>query len=657
MHLLHGPDGAIWVVDYYREIIEDYSAIPRHLQQQYGVYAGHERGRLYRLVHRDMPAPPRSTLSQLSPHSLARECASPLLWRRLTAQRLLAERREVSTAPALRVILDDTQSTSAAVITALRTLEQLDVAAPDEVLPLFQHPSVAVRVHALQVAEPWLRSATAGPVLEAMLALAARETHPRVLIQLVLSLGESGDGRAAGAMATLARSHPGIAGMDAALLSSSEGRENFVLALLLQEPRAPIELLIRFAETIAREDRSIGSGLDSLRLAPASLLVPLLDAMTKARRHAARRPIDPLAAFVLAEFAASSSPSVRDAARALEDTFHPAATVESSATGITFTAPADLDEATFRTFTAALAGPRDLARGHQVFLELCAACHRIGQEGRDVGPDLAGELGMAEETLVRHLLAPSERIRPGYEMHLLETHGGTTLTGLIKEEGATSLTLVSAGGAESVILRKDVAKMRRLPISLMPSLAGAAPSDVANVLAWLRESLRTAPDGRVLLFDEEPEFAEALTDQDGTARVTRQSPATGRFCLHVTPPQRASAAIPGWNYHIVENPAGPDEFRFLRLSWRAEGAGAMIELAIDRHWPAATDANGRYFAGRNTTPWQARQTNPEPPREWQTVTLDLWKDMGAFTLTGIAPTAMGGDAWFDRIELFRQPPP
>ena len=52
MNLAHGPDGSIWIVDYYREIIEDYSAIPRHLQQQYGVYQGHDRGRIYRLTHR-----------------------------------------------------------------------------------------------------------------------------------------------------------------------------------------------------------------------------------------------------------------------------------------------------------------------------------------------------------------------------------------------------------------------------------------------------------------------------------------------------------------------------------------------------------------------------------------------------------------------------
>src|SRR4030095_5209751 len=78
--------------DYYREIIEDYSAIPRHLQQQYGVYAGHDRGRIYRLTHRDALSAPAADMSALDAKALARECASPLFWRRQTAQRLLVER-------------------------------------------------------------------------------------------------------------------------------------------------------------------------------------------------------------------------------------------------------------------------------------------------------------------------------------------------------------------------------------------------------------------------------------------------------------------------------------------------------------------------------------------------------------------------------------
>ncbi len=44
--LAHTPTGKIVISDFYREIIEDYSAIPRYLQQQYGVVNGHDRGRL-----------------------------------------------------------------------------------------------------------------------------------------------------------------------------------------------------------------------------------------------------------------------------------------------------------------------------------------------------------------------------------------------------------------------------------------------------------------------------------------------------------------------------------------------------------------------------------------------------------------------------------
>lgn len=41
------------------------------------------------------------------------------------------------------------------------------------------------------------------------------------------------------------------------------------------------------------------------------------------------------------------------------------------------------------------------------------------------------------------------------------------------------------------------------------------------------------------------------------------------------------------------------------------------------------------------------------PAEWTVVTRDLRKDFGDVTLTGFAPTAMGGPALFDRIELLR----
>ena len=139
---------------------------------------------------------------------------------------------------------------------------------------------------------------------------------------------------------------------------------------------------------------------------------------------------------------------------------------------------------------AALAGVRDLKRGHEIFLSACATCHRVGSEGHDVGPDLLGQAGMPEESLLRDLLMPNERIRPGYETREVLLRDRSAVAGLLKEDGATSLTIVQAGGVEQVLLRRDVTELGRSQVSLMPTFAeGLAPADAANVLAWLRSNL------------------------------------------------------------------------------------------------------------------------------------------------------------------------
>jgi putative membrane-bound dehydrogenase-like protein len=658
MNLMHGPDGSIWVTDYYREIIEDYSAIPRHLQQQYGVYAGHDRGRIYRLTHHDAPPAPAADMSAFDGVQLARECASPLLWRRQTAQRLLVERGQKSAAPVLRSLLTGKGAAPATIIAALRTLDGLGALVSGDAFPFFTHADAGVRVHALQLADRWFAANTA--TLEAALAAAAIEADPRVQIQFALSLGEASDERAFAMLAQYARQHLAVRWMDVALLSSLHGRAGAMLAELIREPGGAAPLLKALAQSIGsrRDEAEFARTLGLLAAAPDDSKPALLDALAAGRKNAPRQPLaGKPAREALAALSASSDAAVRNAARALEDTFVPAAAAAGEAfTGGTVTAALEVSDETFRKFAAALSGPRDMERGHEIFRQSCMMCHRIGQEGFDFGPDLLGELGVAEETLVRHLLLPNERIRPGYETTIVETRGGTPVAGLLKDEGATSLTLALPGGVEQIVLRKDMTGVRRIAGSLMPSIiATLTPADTASLLAWLRGNLRPEDAGRVVLFDEEPGFAELLNQESGTASIERTGAASGKLCLRITPPQRAHNKIPGWEYRIVEKPAAPDEFRYLRLSWRSNGAGAMLELASSGRWPQPEVAAGRYFAGRNTTAWRARETNANPPREWTTVTFDLWKDMGAFTLTGLAPTAMGGDAWFDRIELRRAP--
>jgi hypothetical protein len=101
----------------------------------------------------------------------------------------------------------------------------------------------------------------------------------------------------------------------------------------------------------------------------------------------------------------------------------------------------------------------------------------------------------------------------------------------------------------------------------------------------------------------------------------------------------------------VEKPR-PGEYRYLRFAWkRPEGNGVMVQLAVS----GGTDW-GRYFAGQNTVGfYPALQVSPQPPREWEVVTRDLFADFGRmpFTLTGFSFTGMDGVALFDHVYLGR----
>ena len=112
---------------------------------------------------------------------------------------------------------------------------------------------------------------------------------------------------------------------------------------------------------------------------------------------------------------------------------------------------------------------------------------------------MTSEFGRAEETIVRDILAPSAVIVAGHETYMVEPTDERVLSGVLAGESAASLTLALTGGVRLDVLRKDIKSLKSLDVSLMPeSLAVALkPSDVANVIAWLRQ-----PPTRQVLFDD-----------------------------------------------------------------------------------------------------------------------------------------------------------
>jgi putative heme-binding domain-containing protein len=131
-------------------------------------------------------------------------------------------------------------------------------------------------------------------------------------------------------------------------------------------------------------------------------------------------------------------------------------------------------------------------RGQSRFLEAaaqqCNLCHRVGGQGRSVGPDLdgIGSKRTARE-LLESLLEPSKVIDPKYTNHLVVTDDGRVVSGLLVEEDDQWLVVRSADGKDQRIARETIESRRLQRESVMPQgLAAEMTADeLADLLAYL----------------------------------------------------------------------------------------------------------------------------------------------------------------------------
>jgi putative membrane-bound dehydrogenase-like protein len=807
LNLFTGPDGAIYIVDMYREIIEDYSAIPRYLQQQYGLIEGNSHGRLWRIVPKINRRREISNLATASTSQLVTELANTNAWQRLTVQRLLVQRADQASLPPLKQLIHNGQTPQSR-LHALHTLSGLDALELSDVDSAINDPHFAVRLHALRLSEQWLDG---DPSIFETAIKRLGDPDAKVRLQLALSLGESRRPQAIQTLAKLAARDGADPWMRAAILSSvPETADQFLtivaqesttqkseesVAQLLLEPLATVigarhqnteistllktvagmvqnqqelqlvclngllegldrgkpqpldsasikeslrqlltsesadvrKLALRiaaatkFTDSPAMKDifvQAVADALDDMlpleaRIAATEILASAPNATlfetAKQLLNLRYPPSLQLAAVaalasksdanitpVLLENWESTTPAVRQAILdaifghvnrlpALLDAIvtesvsaqslkgfqriqlleHPNEVIRKRAQKLLVNNQPSLNPELLKTYRTTLKKPRDVAHGEVLFKKTCASCHKLNSREKLVGPDLSVIHTRTDESILLDILEPSAKISAGFGSYIVVDVNGRTFSGVLASESATSVTLrflpaTSTDGnnakmTEHILLRKDIDVIQASQQSLMPDNLDKqlSPQDVADVLAYVRSSLGPPPAMQITLFDEDSEFISALTQGAGQATQEQVDTFSGSSALRVTPPQRHSPRIPGWKYAIRENP-GPGEFRYLRFAWKtSDGNGIMIELSDSGRWPAADSPLRRYYAGTNTTGWQALEVARQAPTSWTVVTRDLWKDHGDFTLTGIAPTAMGGDALFDLIELYR----
>jgi putative membrane-bound dehydrogenase-like protein len=200
-----GPDGALYLIDMQRDVIEHPDYIPQKVKEKLNLRGGEDRGRIFRVTPKGGLPTARIKLSKASREELMRELSSANQWRRVTAQRLLVERQDKAAVPQLKNLAAHGQSPLGR-LHALWTLRGLGALEESLVLKALADPHPGIRENALILSEPLDLPKSA--VLPPKILSLANDPAPRVRFQAALTLGEfENPGTQAALLNVLRRDH------------------------------------------------------------------------------------------------------------------------------------------------------------------------------------------------------------------------------------------------------------------------------------------------------------------------------------------------------------------------------------------------------------------------------------------------------------------
>jgi putative membrane-bound dehydrogenase-like protein len=145
-----------------------------------------------------------------------------------------------------------------------------------------------------------------------------------------------------------------------------------------------------------------------------------------------------------------------------------------------------------RLTQAALARTGDPLRGRKLFFDVeksqCLKCHRLGEQGERIGPELTGIGGRFSRIyIVESILEPSRTIAPSFATLMLVLKNGKTLTGVKVAETDMTLTLADNQGQQHTVTKTDIEQQQPSPVSSMPEGLEKrfTPEEFVDLIAFL----------------------------------------------------------------------------------------------------------------------------------------------------------------------------
>jgi putative membrane-bound dehydrogenase-like protein len=190
VNLTTGPDGALYVVDFYRRWVEHPNYVPEATRPTIDWREGAAHGRIWRIRRRALSDTAKDAAARplLLNHATTADLVQALTdrngWRRDTAQRLIVERQDREAISLLNAILREAAS-PAACVHALYCLDGLTAIDNDVLIAAMDHADPRVREHGVRLASRRIEGSA--EIRRAVLERAG-DDDARVRLQMAASL-------------------------------------------------------------------------------------------------------------------------------------------------------------------------------------------------------------------------------------------------------------------------------------------------------------------------------------------------------------------------------------------------------------------------------------------------------------------------------------
>jgi putative heme-binding domain-containing protein len=140
-----------------------------------------------------------------------------------------------------------------------------------------------------------------------------------------------------------------------------------------------------------------------------------------------------------------------------------------------------------RQYKPMLDRPGDPDRGRVVFDRECLACHKLGDRGHAIGPNLASARQKTAEEILVSILDPNREVSPEFFEYTVALEDGRTVAGIVAAETPSAVTLRGREGVEQTILRRNIVEIASVGTSLMPEGLEKIimPREMADLITFL----------------------------------------------------------------------------------------------------------------------------------------------------------------------------